>query len=286
MTRLVAAIPLALAAMGCASGPEPITLPFRAQALEMGEEAYLCFGFDAEQLAGRAVERIAWAPPDGGGVSLHHATLYAMQSAFPDGPLKCSFMPDDAVGIHIWGAGTEPLQMPEGFALSIPEGTTKMVVQAHVLRLSDAPASEASVVLGMAEPAPEHLAAWHSTFTDVPEIPPQATVTASSRCLARADVHTLFAWPHMHRLGKAFHGSIERANGSVTPIVDVMEWDFARELIHPAAVDIAEGDVIVTRCTWQNGTPAVVEGGLDVTDEMCTQGLIWWPADAPRCKPL
>src|SRR5262249_607456 len=56
MRRLVAAIPLVLAAIGCASGPEPITLSFRAQALEMGEEAYLCFGFDAKKLAGRAVE--------------------------------------------------------------------------------------------------------------------------------------------------------------------------------------------------------------------------------------
>ncbi|MFT3769101.1 MAG: hypothetical protein QM820_26980 [Minicystis sp.] len=287
-----AALSLVTVVTGCAgegggtAGPETVTLSFRAQALEAGEEDYLCFGFPATQLAGRAVERIAWVPPSGGGVSLHHATLYAMQSPFPDGPLSCTWMPDDAVGIHIWGTGTEPLHMPEGFALSIPEGTTKMVVQAHVLRTSEAPANEASVVLGMAASPPEHLAAWHSTVTDVPAIPPHATATASSRCLARGDVHTLFAWPHMHRFGKAFHGAIERAGGGETPIVDVAAWDVTREVIHPASVDIATGDVIVTRCTWENTSPEVVEGGFDVSDEMCTQGLIWWPADAPRCKPL
>jgi hypothetical protein len=51
-------------------------------------------------------------------------------------------------------------------------------------------------------------------------------------------------------------------------------------------VDIAAGDVIETSCTWTNPTPEVVVGGLMTTDEMCTQGIIWWPADAPYCQRL
>jgi hypothetical protein len=286
---------LGLASAGCSgdpgdpgdepSGASPITLSFRAEELPTGAEDYLCYGFDATELAGRALERIAWSPPEGGGVTLHHATAYAMQEPFPDGPLSCEWMPASAIGLHLWGPGGDPLVLPDGFALAIPEGTTKIVIQAHVLRLSDDPAAPASVVLSPAASAPEHLAAWHSTFTDVPPIPPHGGATASSRCRARADVHALFVWPHMHRLGKEFRGSVERANGEVVPLVDVPAWDVARERTYPVAVDIGEGDEIVTSCTWENGGDDFVYGGPLSTDEMCTQGIVSWPADAPRCDP-
>src|SRR4051812_22155732 len=98
MRILPAAMLLALASSACSGdtdgsrppddAPAPITLSFRPEELQTGTEDYLCYGFDAAELAGLAVERIAWSPPEGGGVSLHHATLYALQDPFPDGPLS------------------------------------------------------------------------------------------------------------------------------------------------------------------------------------------------------
>jgi hypothetical protein len=90
----------------------------------------------------------------------------------------------------------------------------------------------------------------------------------------------------MHALGKVFHGAIQRAAGGTTALVDVAAWDVAGERTYPVEVDIAAGDVIETSCTWLNPTPEVVVGGLFTTDEMCTLGIIWWPADAPYCERL
>jgi hypothetical protein len=291
MRVVLTVLSVALASTACGpgsaeGGAAPITLSFRADQVQPGSEDYLCFDFDAAPLAGLAVERIAWAAPDGGGVSLHHATLYAMQSPFPDGPLSCLWMPADAVGLHIWAPGDDPLVMPDGFALSIPPKTTKMVVQAHVLRAGGAPAAEASVTLQAAARAPQHLAAWHSTIAEVPPIPPHSSATATSGCRARAPVHTLFAWPHMHGLGQTFRGAIQRAGGGDTPLVELARWDVTRERTYRAKLDIEAGDVIETSCTWENPTPEVVVGGLWTTDEMCTLGIILWPADAPSCERL
>ncbi len=36
-------------------------------------------------------------------------------------------------------------------------------------------------------------------------------------------------------------------------------------------------------CSACAGGPAEGDG---TTDEMCTQGIISWPSDAPRCEPL
>lgn len=293
MRVLPAALAVAWACAACAEAPAetdagvpPVTLRFQPDEVQTGSEDYLCFGFDAAHLAGLAVERITWSPPRGGGVTLHHATAYALLEPFPDGPLSCTTMPANAAGLHVWAPGDQPLIMPEGFALAIPEATTKIVIQAHVLRLSDAPASVASLELKVADRPPDHLAAWHSTFADVPTIPPHGQATATSGCRARAAVHTLFAWPHMHRLGTAFHGAVQRAGGGVVPLVDVPAWDVARERTYAVNVDIAEGDVIAIGCTWLNPGSTVVTGGYATTDEMCTQGIISWPADAPRCEPL
>jgi hypothetical protein len=267
-------------------GPLSSALDFTASEVEVGGEDYLCFTYDASEFAGRALREIAWTPPAGGCVTLHHATLYAVEHPFPDGPFSCLAMPADAVGLHIWAPGDQALTMPDGFGLEVPANATKLVVQAHVLRLSNAAAETAHVELDFEEREPAHLAAWHSTIADVPEIAPHASASASSRCRARADVQTLFAWPHMHRLGASFHGSIERVDGKVTPLVDVANWNVDSERTHEVVVDIHAGDVIETRCSWDNTTSNVVGPGFKTTDEMCTFGVISWPSSAARCEPL
>jgi hypothetical protein len=290
MRVLRLSLALSLACPACAGGGGDaggaVTLSFQPDQVQVGAEDYLCFGFDAAHLAGRAIEELTWAAPTAGGVTLHHAIAYALPEPFPDGPLSCSAMPASAVGLHVWAPGDQPLVLPAGFGLAIPAGTTRIVIQAHVLRTTEAPAAAASLTLALASAAPARLAAWHSTFATVPAIPPHGQASVSSGCRARAIMHTLFAWPHMHRLGTTFHSAVQRAGGGETPIVDLPAWDVGRERTYPVVVDIAAGDVITIGCTWDNPGDTVVSQGPETTDEMCTQGLITWPADAPRCAPL
>jgi len=52
---------------------------------------------------------LTWSSPTSGGVSLHHAKLYAVSGDYPDGPVTCDGMPAQAVAIHVWGVGGAPL---------------------------------------------------------------------------------------------------------------------------------------------------------------------------------
>src|SRR5689334_9371817 len=83
-----------------ARAPEAV-LAFRADVPAPGDEAYFCFGFDPAVLAGSPLRAIRIeAPPASAPVVLHHVSLYAARGAFPEGPVRCEEMPDEAVGLY------------------------------------------------------------------------------------------------------------------------------------------------------------------------------------------
>lgn len=88
----------------------------------------------------------------------------------------------------------------------------------------------------------------------------------------------------MHRSGKEFQSALLRGSARI-PILDLATWDFARQLTYATEVDVHADDLIETTCTWQNETDGYVLPGLFSHNEMCTNGLTAWPADAAFCDP-
>jgi len=259
-----------------ASRSDPLVLPFTIDAPANGEE-YECFGFDASPLAGRWLRGIAWTPPPPSEVALHHATLYAVPTAYPDGPVVCDTMPASWT-MHVWAPGDDGLTLPTDVGIELPRGTLKLVVQAHVLRFRAGPPATASASLAMTDVTPEHVATWLRAFGAVPAIRPHMQEHTSTTCRAAAPMHVVTAWPHMHLIGQSFQGAIVRADGTRSVIVDVPSWDFGKQQTYVVNQDVASGDGIETDCTWFNSTDAYVLPGPSTHDEMCGQGLIVWPA--------
>lgn len=265
----------------CAGGVRLTLVPEMAGA---GSEAYVCYGFDAGPLAGRAITGITWSAPTGG-IALHHGVLFAAPD-FPDGPVPCDQMVPEATPLHVWAPGEQPLVFPRDVGLALPTGTRRLVIQAHLLQLSQAPAGQVTATVCPAESVPAHLAGWFGAEAPVPAIRPHLTETSTGKCTLAAEVHLVFSWPHMHRIGSAFHGAIEHADGTRTSIVDLDSWDFDSQRMHAVDLVATPDDLISTTCVWQNPYDHYVLPGLHTSDEMCNQGLIGWPAEAARCTPV
>ena len=281
MRRATLAVLLACAACGTGPSDPDVALRFTADPGPPGSERYVCFGFDASLLRGADVGAIALVQ-GGGPVALHHVALYASAGAFPDGPVDCLTMPVDAVSLHVWATGGGDLALPPDLALAVPPGTVRLVVQAHALRHDDGAAEPSALVLMPRRGAP-HRAGWLPLRAPTPAISPYSRAESTTACTIAGELHVVSTWPHMHRIGAEFHGSIVRAGGA-EPLIDVVPFVFDAQHAYPVDATVEPGDTIDTECIWQNTTDTTVLPGPSIDQEMCEQSLIAWPVEAAHCS--
>lgn len=262
---------VALLLAACGNDPAA-QLRFTADPGAPGSEEYLCFGFDAGVLGGADIGGLVLDAP-AGPVTLHHVSLYASTTKIGAGPVECEQMPADAVSLHVWALGTGDLALAPDLAIAVPEGTTQLIVQAHALRGEDGPAQQAAIAIETRRDA-EHRAAWLPLRVPTPAINPHQRTTSSAECAIDGELHVISTWPHMHRLGIEFHGSF----------VDVVPYSYDAQHAYDVDATVEAGGVIESACTWFNPTDDVVLPGPLLSDEMCEQSLIAWPAEAARCR--
>jgi hypothetical protein len=260
-------------------------LEFVAAPAEAEQEAYICFGFDATSHRQAPLAGLRWAPPERGPVTLHHASLLATAEDYPDGPIPCEAMPADAVGLHIWAPGGDSLELPKGVGLKLPASVRRLIVEAHVFRFAAGRASAARAELYTHDRTPQHLAGWLSVQAPVPALRPRTVERSNGRCTLASSFTVLSSWPHMHFLGKEFHGALVRHDGARVPLIDLPSWDFDAQRTYPLDLRLEPGDALETTCVWENPTNDYVLPGPLTTNEMCNQGFIGWPEDAARCIP-
>jgi len=242
----------------------------------LGGEAYLCFGFEvgaAVRAAGLAA--IAWEP-GAGAVTLHHGKLYAVTTAYPSGPVPCDQQPTGAIPLHAWAPGSEPLRLPAGVALAVPDDAVSLVVEAHVYRFAEGPPVTDRVGLTLAGAEASLRAGWSGRNAPVPPLRPGHLETSMYSCTFTAGMHVYFAWPHEHLLGRSFHAGITAPAGAFT-LVDVPTWNFNQQVAVAVDADVAAGDLLDVTCSWMNSTDRYVLPGPRTTDEMCGLGLIVSP---------
>jgi hypothetical protein len=283
-----------LLALSCASASTPSTNVDPSCALPTtyvlqpdtpaGSEDYICYAFDAGALDGATLRAIHWTVPATGGVIWHHATLYAVTETFPAGPAHCDGMPPGSVGLHVWTPGGAALVLPADVGLQLPSGTSRFVVELHVLRINDdAPAEAGSVgICSQREPV-AHRAAFFAVVAPVPAIRPETNETSSASCTFVGGAHLWSIWPHMHRLGTAIEARLLQKSGDTSRLARVDPWNFSAQRTYPLDLDVSAGDAIESQCWWTNPTDTYVFAGPNTSDEMCNQGLIGWPAASLPC---
>src|SRR6266478_1212894 len=154
----VACASVAWGALGCASaansigdGPPPppcenaSILEFSPEVPDSEVEAYSCFYYPLD-LGGRSIASIRWHDPDGGAISLHHATLQVTSERRADGsPTSCEPMPADTISLHVHAPGGNSLELAPDIGLSLPLGAQSFRIEAHARRIHPGAATLAKV---------------------------------------------------------------------------------------------------------------------------------------------
>jgi hypothetical protein len=262
---------------------EPVRAQFIADpAIPAGSEAYICYSFPVEGLDGLQLAGVTWRPPTGP-VILHHASLFGA-AGLPDiGEVPCDPMPERVAALGVYTPGGGALSLPPGVAISLPKGTGRLIVLAHVRRVADGEAQPTSLELDVAREPLEHVVNWVDIFAPVPIMGPHQSMSSVGQCEFGQRAHVVTVWPHMHRFGKQFHGTIIRTDGSREPLFDIESWDFDHQLTYPVDAQLEAGDRVETQCEWDNPTMYTVLPGPYSTDEMCNQGLFVWPFESAAC---
>lgn len=256
-------------------GPTDLpTIDFVANEYAVGPDVrddYHCFVFDADIESERFVRRFEMVYDETR--VLHHIVLLRdpERNAEP-GDFDCydgSGMPPGSQYLYAWAPGQSAMEFPEG-GLRISPGE-RFIVQTHYNNGAAIPdvRDSSGVRLYLAPPEGTEYGMIAIGPTDF-AIPARMRRSASSNCTVREESTLFVGAPHMHLLGSAFHQSIERAGtGTRENIIDLAGWRFETQLFYDLGTPLHPGDVITTRCTFENTTSDVVRSGEDTTDEMC-----------------
>ena len=276
--------------VGCSARPMPpgpdgtilTTLPIVVDPMvPVGQEVYECFLFDATALQGAPVHALHWTPPSGA-LRLHHAMMFATSEPGIPGVVPCEPMPPPVVVLPLYAPGGETTALADGVSIVVPASAANVFVELHLFRAAAGSANASVDFLASVTP-PEHLAGWVDDYVTVPSLPAHALTTAAAQCRFAGPAHVVGSWPHMHRLGAHFEGTIVRADGSREPLLTVPVWDFSHEPLYTVDASLEDGDAVETACSWNNTTDATVMAGPYSTDEMCNQGLVVWPRESATC---
>jgi hypothetical protein len=260
---------------------EALELSFAPDTADLSE-AYVCYGFDSSAFAAATIGGMRWSIPESGGYLFHHAILYAVPGAYPDGPAICDGMPEGAVQLHVWSPGGDDLALPPDTGLLLPPGTERFVVEAHTLKLSDEPTDPGGVRICNGPDNPARAAALMGTGAPVPAIRPLHEETSAGTCALAGDVHLFSVWPHMHRVGREITVELMSSSGT-TELANVAAWDFRHQRTYPLDIDASAGDQIRVSCTWENPSDEYVLPGPKTENEMCNAAFIAWPAISASC---
>jgi hypothetical protein len=268
--------------LSCAT-PESVGLEFHeviSPDAPLGTETITCFGVDATQYAGHVLCDMEWSI-GGGAVPLHHAILYADASRDFLGVVPCDLPPPNSISLGGWLPGSASnVLLPSDVGMIVPATTQSLVIQAHAIRVASGDVTPTSVAAHFCDPPPDHVAASIAVVADVPVIAPHSSASSTATCVASHPMHVVRFWPHMHRAGTEIRAS---RTGASAPLIDITPWDFNHQIGYLTGdVLLAPGDALTLRCDWTNTSDAPITQGQLTSNEMCTMGVLVWPATAAQ----
>jgi hypothetical protein len=271
-------------ALGCT--PDRHLVPTTAYTIPKDTtDAYICYGIDVTEAQKRHIT--AFAPHLDNTAIVHHIVLFQSDTAVAAGPAQCSL--GGAVDwriVSVWAPGGEGFVLPPeaGFPM---EGTTHYVIQVHYNNLShlegqsDHSGFDLCTTTDLRPNDADVLAFGSMAFT----IPAHGALDLTCNFkipAALPDTHVIAAMPHMHKLGRLM-STVTKPGGADLGHRD--PWDFNTQYWTPLDQTLSAGDVVSTRCAFDNPGDAAVTWGENTEDEMCWSFTMYYPkVTAPQWK--
>lgn len=287
---------------------EPDLVVEMAQAFEIpaaGADIYRYFVVPFELHQGRAIVGAEFRP--GNPEVVHHSSVYfdysgrARQkdredeaygfSVFGTGGFFESANNARAKYIYGWVPGLDPLDLPAGHGVSIPDDSGDAVFEIHYRPNGKATADRSRMGLYFAD---RPVSRWVSTFVagtlDVDIAPEDDNYWRQVHVDLPADVRLVSISPHMHYLGRQVKAVATLPDGSQVPLLHIPEWDFRWQniYIYREPLLLPAGSRIDAWFKFDNSSqnpynphvpPGRVGWGWSSDEEMCEIWMRFVPAD-------
>ena len=245
---------------------------------------YVCYGQDVVAAEDKHV--IAIAPRVQNAKIVHHILVFGVDSTYPTTPQKCSA--GGGAGWRLmygWAPGGKNMNLPAEAGFPLKKGqTTHYVIQVHYNNAQGLAGETDTSGMDLCTGAPRQYEADVAAFGTVDiNIPAHGTLdrTCSTRPQvidALAGKKLFAAMPHMHGLGTSIDTKLYKGGaGAGVDLGAAPKWDFNTQYWYPIDATVEKGDVIKTRCAWNNTTDQTVKFGENTENEMCYSFTLYYP---------
>jgi hypothetical protein len=244
------------------------------------DDILICYGWESPHPSKRHI--IGLSPAIAATRQLHHVTLLQSDDAVSPLPGPCSPAAMTTWrSLYGWAPGASGLELPPEAGL--PEGPgTHLVVQMHFVNPSHEAVLDTSgfdlCTTEQLRPNDADVMAFGTTEITVPARGSRAVDCSIPVPADGAITHLFAAFPHMHKLGKSIVTTV-RPGGTGAPvdIGSVPNWDYANQTWLPVDYTLRPGDVVQSKCSWNNPSDHGVGYGPTSDDEMCFSYVMYFP---------
>ncbi len=235
-----------------------------------GSEGYVCVAVTMQETIW--VKAFRPINPEG----THHTVL--TKGGFGSGTFPCDASTNGENMIFGSGLGTETMEMPEGVAMRLEEGTT-LLLNLHLYNVNGTELSGLSgtEILQAHPDEVMHEAVGTLAGTLNISIPPQSQGSASGSCTFHQPTTLFGVGPHMHQTGT--HMTVTAMQGGGNTVLHDAPYTFDDQLIYPVepGLTINPGDSVRIDCSYDNPTSSHITWGDSSDQEMCFASLWTYP---------
>lgn len=195
----------------------------------------------------------------------------------------------ERINLTFWAPGATGDSFPEDVGLYMPKGEASMGLDMHYYnKNNDKPAYDRSglelcVTRKNRRPKTATLYGLFGNAT----VPPKQRVENSTSCTVQGELHLIGVTPHMHHMGRRGYLSLQRGGTGPIEVLHDGPFSFEEQTIKPIEDTlIQEGDVLTTKCTFENTSDRMVTFGEGTDDEMCINWVRYYPKGGFRCSRM
>jgi mono/diheme cytochrome c family protein len=195
----------------------------------------------------------------------------------------------DRINLTFWAPGATGDSFPDDVGLYMPKGKKSMALDMHYYnKNNDKPVYDRSgleVCVTRKNRRPK-TATLYGLFGNA-NVPAKQRVENSTSCTVTGELHLMGVNPHMHHMGRHGHLSLQR--GGTGPIEVLYDGPFSFEEQTMKTIEetvIKAGDVLTTKCTFENTTDRAVTFGEDTENEMCINWVRYYPKGGFTCSRM
>ncbi len=184
-------------------------------------------------------------------------------------------------GSEIFGHPGMLRGLPEGVAVRLPSKTI-VLMSVHYLNASSESVKVEARVNFSTIPSENVKMEAGVLYLDnqLLHVPPIGTSTARLRCPVSRDLSIVNLQSHMHARGVSFSANVLKTKGKSSEVVyETDKWLEPPVTSYDPFLKLRAGEIIETRCTFENPEVRTIGYGPNSTDEMCQLIGPYFPRD-------